>query len=89
MDRTERFYKIETLLRRQRAVGFDELQSALEVSRATLRRDLNYLRNRMHAPIEWSRDAGGYRFAQTQGGADHPHHLPVHCGSRRPRSMPC
>lgn len=76
MDRTERFYKIETLLRRHRAIGFAELQGALEVSRATLRRDLNYLRTRMHAPIEWSRDAGGYRFAQAQGGADHPHHLP-------------
>lgn len=73
MDRTERFYKIETLLRRHRAVSFAELQDALEVSRATLRRDLTYLRTRMHEPIEWSRETGGYRIAQETGGAERPH----------------
>ena len=76
MDRTERFYKIETLLRRRLSVSFGELQAALEVSRSTLRRDLLYMRSRMHAPIEWSRDAGGYRLALEAGGAEQPHHMP-------------
>ena len=61
MDRTERFYKIEELLRQRKAVSFAALQAELEVSRSTLKRDLEYLRTRMHAPIVWDREAGGYR----------------------------
>ena len=41
MDRTERFYKIEKLLRQHKTVSFCAMQAALEVSRATLKRDLD------------------------------------------------
>ena len=40
MDRTERFYKIKSLIRNRGMVTFDQMRSALEVSRATLNRDL-------------------------------------------------
>lgn len=84
MDRTERLYKIEKLLRQQQTVSFAALQAALEVSRATLKRDLDYLRTRLNAPIEWNRAAGGYLpcathlrpFGRTDcgvGALDHPH----------------
>lgn len=63
MDRTERFYKIDQLLSERRVVPFAVLQEKLEVSRATIKRDLEYLRNRLNAPIIWDRDARGYRFA--------------------------
>lgn len=63
MDRTERFYKIDQLLAERRLVPFEALQSALEVSRATLKRDLLYLRDRLNAPIIWDRAACGYRYA--------------------------
>jgi predicted DNA-binding transcriptional regulator YafY len=63
MDRTERFYKIDQLLSERRVVPFAALQSALEVSRATLKRDLLYLRDRLNAPIIWDRAARGYRYA--------------------------
>ena len=63
VDRTERFYKIDRLLREHRIVSFASMQAQLEVSRATLKRDLEYMRNRLHAPIEFDRSAGGYRFA--------------------------
>lgn len=62
MDRTERFYKIDQLLGERRGVSFADLQAALEVSRATLKRDLQYLRDRLNAPIVFDRDAGGYRY---------------------------
>ncbi len=62
MDRTERFHKIQQLLENRRLVTFRQLQEACEVSRATLQRDLEYLRNRFNAPIVFDRDAGGYRF---------------------------
>ena len=73
MDRTERFYRIESLLTQNRVVAFAQLQNALEVSRATLRRDLQYLRNRLDAPIVWSAEEGGYRWAPLRAGQE-PHH---------------
>jgi predicted DNA-binding transcriptional regulator YafY len=68
MDRTERFYKIQQLLREQGVVSFAAMRQSLEVSRATVKRDLEYLRNRLNAPIEWDREAGGYRFAAPEHG---------------------
>lgn len=62
MSQTERFYIIDRLLHERTVVSFDTLQSALGVSRATLKRDLEYMRSRLNAPIEWSRAEGGYRF---------------------------
>lgn len=65
MDRTERFYRIDRLLRAHRVVPFARLQDALEVSRATLKRDIEYMRSRLNAPIEYDRTAGGYRLADS------------------------
>jgi len=60
MDRTERFYKIEMLIRSRGSVPFVVLMEELGVSRATLKRDLEYLRDRMDAPIVYDRFANGY-----------------------------
>lgn len=69
MDRTERFYKIDQLLGERRIVPFALLAEKLGVSRATIKRDLEYLRNRLNAPIVWDREQGGYRFAEPERGA--------------------
>ena len=72
MDRTERFYKIDQLLTERRLLTFKDLLAELEVSPATLKRDLDYMRSRLHAPIIWDRGAGGYRFEKVfsaDGGA--------------------
>jgi predicted DNA-binding transcriptional regulator YafY len=61
VDRTERFYKIDQLLKDGGSASFAKLQSALGVSRATLKRDLEYLRTRLNAPIEYDREANAYR----------------------------
>ncbi|MEO5573215.1 MAG: DeoR family transcriptional regulator [Gammaproteobacteria bacterium] len=45
MDRTERFYKIDQLLNRHKSVPIDVLLGELEVSPATFKRDLDYLRD--------------------------------------------
>lgn len=63
MARTERLYRIESLIRHRGCVSFAELREALEVSPATLKRDLEYLRSRLGAPIEYDRDRNGYAFA--------------------------
>jgi predicted DNA-binding transcriptional regulator YafY len=61
VDRTERFYKIHRLLSQRRTVSRDTFLEELGVSRATFKRDLEYLRDRMNMPIAWDRDLGGYR----------------------------
>ena len=71
MDRTERFYKIEMLIRAHECVSFADLLAALEVSPATLKRDLQYLRERMDAPIEYDALDKGYRFSQDWRGQKH------------------
>ncbi len=68
MDRTERFYKIEMLLRARRIVPVAILLDELGVSRATFKRDLQYMRDRLNAPIVWDREGGGYRFAESEEG---------------------
>ena len=69
MDRTERFYKIELLLRSRGCVSFDTLQDELDVSPATLKRDLQYLRDRLSVPIVYDRLDNGYRFDAVAPGA--------------------
>ena len=76
MDRTERFYKIELLLRSRGCVSFEALLEELDVSRATLKRDLQYLRDRLAAPIVYDRDDNGYRFESPAAGGAVRHELP-------------
>ena len=54
MDRSERFYKIDQMLRSRGTVTTAEFKRELEVSLATLKRDLEYLKSRHNAPIEWT-----------------------------------
>lgn len=64
MDRTERLNRIQQLLASRRAVSRDAFLRELRMSRATFKRDLEYLRERVGVPIVWDRDAGGYRLTE-------------------------
>lgn len=66
MDRLERFYRIDQLLNERRVVPLDTFLEELQVSLATFKRDLEYMRSRFHAPIEWDRELRGYRWSQPQ-----------------------
>ncbi len=72
MNRTERFYKIKQLLRSRASVPRRTFLDTLEVSRATFKRDLEYLRDRMNVPIEWDADSGGYRLDASAPRAELP-----------------
>jgi len=67
MDRTERFYKIELLLKSRGSVSFAALIGELGVSPATLKRDLQYLRDRLAAPIVYNAFDNAYRMADAPG----------------------
>jgi predicted DNA-binding transcriptional regulator YafY len=62
LDRTERFYKIDRLLTQNKFVPVSRFLEELEVSRATFKRDIEYMRSRFHAPIAWDREHSGYCF---------------------------
>lgn len=62
MDRTERFHKIDQLITSRTQVTFAEMLEALEVSPATLKRDIQYLRDRLNCPLIWDPEARGYRY---------------------------
>lgn len=68
MDRTERFQRIDRLLRERFSVPLALFLERLEVSRATFKRDLEYLRDRCNAPIVFDRDLGGYRYDEPADG---------------------
>jgi predicted DNA-binding transcriptional regulator YafY len=71
MTKTARVYKIEMLIRTRGCVSFQALLDALEVSPATLKRDLEYLRDQLGAPIEYDRFANGYRLGAEARGQKH------------------
>lgn len=62
MSINERLYQIDQLLNDRKAVSFQDLIDRLEVSPATLKRDLAYMRDRLNAPIVYDKELNGYRF---------------------------
>jgi predicted DNA-binding transcriptional regulator YafY len=62
MDRLERFYRMHGMLKHRRLVRTQDFLAELEVSRATFKRDLDYMKDRLHAPIVYDRHHEAYRF---------------------------
>lgn len=72
MTKTARLYRIEMLIRSRGHVSFQTLLDELEeVSPATLKRDLDYLKDQLGAPIEYDRYLNGYKFGQEYRGQKH------------------
>jgi predicted DNA-binding transcriptional regulator YafY len=68
MDRLERCYKIDQLLKDRKVVSFATFMDELGMSRASVKRDLDYMRDRFNAPIEYDRETNGYRFGKPRTG---------------------
>jgi len=60
----------------QFSVRGNKMLQKLEVSRATLKRDLAYMRDRLNAPIVFDRELRGYRFDNTSGMSGNQYELP-------------
>jgi predicted DNA-binding transcriptional regulator YafY len=76
MDRTERFYKIDHMLQSRGRVKVGDFLAELGVSLATFKRDLEYMRSRLNAPIVWDRDENAYMFEEGRGGKGPKYELP-------------
>jgi predicted DNA-binding transcriptional regulator YafY len=66
MDKTERFHIIDQMLCKQASVTLDQFLQVLEVSLATFKRDLEYMRDRLAAPIVWNRELNAYCYDQSE-----------------------
>lgn len=62
MSRTLRIHKIDQLLHNRHHVSIPDLLAELEVSLATLKRDLEFMRLYLNAPIIFDRELKAYRF---------------------------
>lgn len=62
MTRMVRLHLIDQLLNSRASVTLSEFLDMLEVSQATFKRDLEYLRDQLNAPIVYDRDINAYRF---------------------------
>lgn len=56
----ERVTKIIRLIRTHGAIPMQRLKQELEVSEASIKRDIEFLRDRLQCPIEWDRSRRGY-----------------------------
>ena len=61
MSINERIYRIDQLLKDRKSISRKDLQEKLEISLATLKRDIAYMRDRLNAPIIFDKELGGYR----------------------------
>lgn len=62
MSDMQRLHRITYLLQARKCVPLADFLRELEISKATFKRDLEYLRSRMNASIVFDRFQGGYRF---------------------------
>ena len=65
MGGMERIYQIDQMLGNRAFVTRAELEERLGISWATLKRDIAYMRDRLHAPLIFDRNLGGYRFEES------------------------
>jgi predicted DNA-binding transcriptional regulator YafY len=75
MKKADRIYKLHNLLQNRRFITRKELQIKLEVARATLTRDIEFLRSQMNAPVVYDPDLGGY-FLDKKSAVNGMHELP-------------
>ena len=68
MGDVERLHRIKYMIQARQCVPVKDFLSELEISLATFKRDLEYLRSRMNANIVYDRSMGGYRFDKPLAG---------------------
>jgi predicted DNA-binding transcriptional regulator YafY len=72
MSEIARLYRYRSLLSRAVAILATDLRAELEISTATLKRDIAKLRDQLHVPIAFDRDRGGYFLESETDGRELP-----------------
>jgi proteasome accessory factor C len=68
VDKFDRIYELHNILSsHRRLVSLDIIQRKMECSESTARRALHTFRDKLGAPIEYSRENNGYYYDQSQG----------------------
>ena len=62
MSDMERLHRIKYMIQQRKCVPIDDFLGELEISKATFKRDLEYLRSRLKASIVYDRFLNGYKF---------------------------
>ena len=75
MKKNERLHHITTVLRARRRITRTELQDETGVSRATLMRDLAWLRDELNHPIHWDNEGQCYQWRASDRAEDAPEEL--------------
>jgi predicted DNA-binding transcriptional regulator YafY len=75
MRKTDRLHHITAYLRARRRTTLVELQTLTGASRATLMRDLSWLREELGHPIHWHPEAQCYRWQKANAQEDAPEEL--------------
>jgi len=87
MARLERFYRLDQMLRARKAVTRREIEETFEISRATFKRDLEYLRDRLDYPIVYDPAVRAYRLETAGGEESEPPLKRVPLDARDPRGV--
>ena len=64
MSNVDRIYKINSMLHARGTVTLEEFLLELEISLATFKRDLKYMRETLNAPVEYDAFTKGYKFVK-------------------------
>ena len=80
MDKFDRIFQLHAILASRRTpISREELEAKLECSKATLLRAIATMKDYLGAPIEFDRDAGGYKYVgsnDTKGSGGAAYELP-------------
>jgi predicted DNA-binding transcriptional regulator YafY len=72
MSEVARLYRYKSLFSGRTAISAVELQSELEISPATFKRDIAKLRDQLNVPIVYDRSLGGYRLSPSHAVSELP-----------------
>jgi proteasome accessory factor C len=68
MDKFDRIFQLHAILASRRTpIALEDLLARLECSKPTLYRAIAVLKDRLHAPVEFDRETGGFRYADEKG----------------------
>lgn len=59
MSQLERIYKLDRMLRRKHPPAKREILRCFEISQAQFKRDLDFMRDRLGAPLTFDAETGG------------------------------